>query len=163
MKRTDYTTQAGGAALGARLRRLSSAIDTDATRVYATLGIAFEQRWFGVLNQLALVGPMTVSELGVALRITHVSVSQTRDSLVKAGIVSSTPHDTDARKRTLSLTRQGRVLVDKLQPLWRAFDEAAMALNAEARDVVAALDRLDVALEEKSLHDRILERLPRGA
>lgn len=160
MPSSDYTTQAGGAALGGRLRRLSSAIDADAARVYAAFGVEFEQRWFGVLNQLSLHGPMTVSELGTALRITHVSVSQTRDSLAKAGIVQSAPHESDARKRTLSLTKSGAALVAKLRPLWDAFDEAARALDAEAGHVAAALDRLDAALDERSLFERIMARLP---
>lgn len=160
MTRSDYTTQAGGAALGARLRRLSSTIDADSARLYAAFGVEFEQRWFGVVNQLALNGPMTVSELGVALRITHVSVSQTRDSLTKAGLVQSAPHDSDARKRTLSLTRTGTALVARLQPLWKAFDDAARTLDAEAGHVASALDRLDAALDQRSMFDRIMERLP---
>src|SRR5688500_13916709 len=71
----DYPKSVGGVALGARLRRLSEAIDRDATRAYSSLGIKFEQRWFGVLNQLALNGPMSVSEIASALRITRASVS----------------------------------------------------------------------------------------
>ena len=159
MTRSDYTTQAGGAALGGRLRRLSAAMDADATRVYAALGIEFEQRWFGVLNQLAFHGPLTVSELSSALRITHVSVSQARDSLAKAGIVQATPHESDARKRSLSLTRKGQALVARLRPLWDAFDEAARALDAEAGHVAAALDRLDAALDAQPLYHRIMARL----
>ena len=160
MTRPDYTTQAGGAALGGRLRRLSSAIDADAARVYAAVGVDFEQRWFGVLNQLALNGAMTVSELGVALHITHVSVSQTRDSLARAGFVQSAPHESDARKRSLTLTRKGTALVAKLRPLWDAFDDAARQLDTEAGDVAAALDRLDAALDKRSMYDRIMASLP---
>src|SRR3990167_7377692 len=86
---TDYTRRVGGEAIAARLRRLSEALDGDTARVYAALGIDFEQRWFGVLNQIALSGPMTVGELAAVLRITHVSVSQTRRSLETAGILVS--------------------------------------------------------------------------
>ena len=117
VKAMDYTKRKGGAALGARLRRLSAAIDRDATRAYATVGIGFEQRWFGVLNQLALNGPMTVSELAAALRITRASVSQARQSLENAGIVGTEEHPSDARQRHLVLTPAGSKLIRRLKPL----------------------------------------------
>src|SRR3954468_12921385 len=124
VKTMDYPKRMGGAALGARLRRLSETIDRDATRVYLTAGIKFEQRWFGVLNQLALNGPMTVSELAAALRITRASVSQARQSLEEAGIVETEEHPTDARQRHLVVTKAGSKLIRRLRPLWQAMDSA---------------------------------------
>lgn len=152
----DYVAEMGGVALGARLRRLSAAIDTDAARIYAAMGIRFEQRWFGVLNQLALNGSMTVSDLARMLGISHASVSETRQSLEKAGLVLSSPDRQDSRRRTLSLSPSGEALVDRLRPLWRAFDEAARRLDAEAGEVTQALTRLEHALARQSLHDRIV-------
>ena len=104
----DYSRDKGGQALGARLRRLSERIDSDGTRIYAVRGVVFEQRWFGVLNQMIL---------------------------------------------------QGDALVERMTPLWAAFNEVAADLNEEAGDVVAALDRLDDALARKSMFDRISERI----
>lgn len=157
----DYSKSVGGAALGARLRRLSEAIDRDATRAYATVGIRFEQRWFGVLNQLAINGPMSVSEIATALRITRASVSQTRQSLEDGGLIAAEAHPLDARQRHLILTSAGSKLIRRLKPLWDAMNEAALELNAEAGNVVAALDRLDEALARQALFDRIMARLSR--
>ena len=86
----DYSRSKGGQALGARLRRLSERLDGDGTRIYAARGVAFEQRWFGILNQLILKGSSSVGELASTIRITHVSVSQACRSLEKAGIIRST-------------------------------------------------------------------------
>lgn len=155
----DYSRSSGGAALGARLRRLSDKIDADVARVYAALGIAFEQRWFGVINQLALNGPMSVGELAAVLRITHVSVSQTRRSLEKAGLVTAELDPLDARRRPLILTQAGRDLVARLAPLWAAFDNAARELDAEAGDVATALGRLDDALARAPIFDRIMAKV----
>lgn len=151
----DYSRGKGGQALGARLRRLSERIDGDSTRVYATLGETFEQRWFGVLDQMMLQGPTTVGRIAAAMRITHVSVSQTCRSLETAGIITAAPDPDDARRRTLSLTPDGEALTGRLKPLWAAFAAAAAELNAEAGNVVEALDRLDDALARRSLADRI--------
>ena len=155
----DYSRSRGGQALGARLRRLSERIDGDSARIYAARGLKFEQRWFGVLNQLTLTGPSSVSELARTLRITHVSVSQTCRSLEKAGIIHSTPDRKDARRRTLSLTVEGRDLIARMTPLWDAFIAAAAELNDEAGNPVAALNRLDDALARKSLFERINDLL----
>lgn len=155
----DYSRGKGGQALGARLRRLSERIDGDVGRIYAAQGMVFEQRWFGVLNQMILKGPTTVGEIAAAMRITHVSVSQSCRSLEKAGIIRSAPDLADARRRTLSLTPAGDALVEGLAPLWEAFKEVAAELNDEAGNVVAALDRLDDALARKSIFDRISDRI----
>lgn len=156
---SDFSRDHGGAAIGALLRRLSERIDGEVARVYAALGVDFEQRWFGVLNQLVQNGPMSVGELAAALRITHVSVSQTRQSLEKANLIETNADPADARRRRLSLTPAGSALAQRLAPLWQAFDEAALELDAEAGGVAAILGRLDDALERRSLFDRITQRV----
>lgn len=156
---SDYSRQAGGAALAARLRRLSERLDRDSSRVYAARGVQFEQRWFGLINQLVLNGPMFIGDIASALRITHVSVSQASRSLEAAGIVASTLSPEDARRRRLGLTDKGEALVTELAPLWAALNEVAEELNAEAGDIVRLLDRLDDALAERSLFDRVADRV----
>lgn len=145
-----------GATIGAQLRRLSERIDRDVGRVYAHLGITFEQRWFGVLNQIVQNGPMTVGDLATALRITHVSVSQSLRSLEAAGYVRALPDPRDARRRRQSLTDEGEALVARLTPLWLAMNREAEAINREADDVAARLDRLDQVLDRSSLYDRLI-------
>ncbi|SNS60206.1 MarR family winged helix-turn-helix transcriptional regulator [Sphingopyxis indica] len=155
----DFSRLAGAAALGARLRRLSERLDRDSARVYAACGIKFEQRRFGILNQIALNGPMTVGEIAATLQVTHVSVSQARRSLETEALVESLSYAQDARRRPIALTSRGRSLVAKLAPVWEALDECARALNAEAGNLVPLLDRLDDALEARSLFDRTQDRL----
>ena len=145
-----------GAAIGAQLRRLSERIDRDVGRVYAHLGITFEQRWFGVMKQIVQNGPMTVGDLAAALRITHVSVSQSLRSLEAAGYVLALPDPRDARRRRQSLTAEGEALVARLTPLWLAMNREAEATNREADDVAARLDRLDQALDRSSFYDRLI-------
>lgn len=158
----DYPRSRGGAAIGARLRRLSERIDGDAGRAYRAQGVVFEQRWFGLLNQLAAAGRLTVGELAERLGITHVSVSQARRSLEEAGLIEATVTPGDARSRSLALTPDGEALVERLTPLWAAFERAALELDAEAGQVVEALDRLEAAIARRSLFDRIADQLGAG-
>ena len=146
-------------AMGKQLRRLSDQIDQDAKRFYKTAGVHFEQRWFGVLNELVVNGPMTVKELAEALRITHASVSETRRSLEAANIIVAKADKSDGRQRILHLTAKGKRLVETMSPLWQALQAASVNLNEETRNVVAALNRLDAALARKSLYDRAMENL----
>jgi DNA-binding MarR family transcriptional regulator len=155
----DYPLTSGGGALGARLRRLSERIDRDAGRLYAQAGIPFEQRWYGVLNQLVLRGPLSVGELAQLLGITQASVSQTRQSLAAAGLIGWETDPADGRRRTLHLTPQGQALVARLVPLWAMLIATAAELDAEAGHVTAALDRLDQALDRRSLYERALTRM----
>lgn len=156
----DYPRSLGGAAVGARLRRLAERIDGDVARIYAEAGVEFEQRWFGVLNQLALNGPATVGELAAVLGITHASISQTRGSLEKVGLVKSQTDPDDARRRQLHLTRKGRQLVERLTPLWQMLELAAAKIVAEVDGLIESLDRLDDALNRRSLFERVVESAP---
>lgn len=159
---TDYTRKLGALAIGARLRRLSERIDEDAARIYGELGVAFEQRWWGVMEQLFEHGPASVGELARALGISHPSVSQTRRSLEQAGLIQATPDPRDARSRRLELSEHGRALYQRLAPVWAAMDAVAVELDREAADVVAALDRLDAALGRVSLYERIHRAMTRA-
>ena len=154
---TDYVASVRGVALGARLRRLSATIDADAARVYAAQGIPFEQRWFGVINQLAVNGAMSVSGLADALGISHPSVSEARKSLEKAGLVLSAPDQADSRRRVLTLSPAGATFVGQLRPTWDVFDQVARQLDAEAGEVTQALARLEQALARRSLYARIMD------
>ncbi|RED15117.1 MarR family winged helix-turn-helix transcriptional regulator [Parasphingopyxis lamellibrachiae] len=158
----DYPQSQGARAIGARLRRLSDAIDADAARAYSVLGVRFEQRWFGVMNQLLEREAATVGQLAEALGITHVSVSQTRQSLEKAGLVTAEADPSDARKRRLRLTAEGRDMAARLRPLWRAFDAAAEEVDADAGGIVARLSELEKALKQASMFERIMVHLDKA-
>lgn len=159
MTNVDYPRTARGAALGARLRRSSAAIDSDATRVYETLGIPFEQRWFGVLDALSQEETLTVNELAAFLGISHAAVSQTRQSLEQNGLIISLTDPADARRRKLGLSEVGYKLVKQLRPVWIALADVALDLDNEAGEITRRLDQLDAALARKSLYERVMLRL----
>lgn len=157
----DYPSRFGGAAIGARLRRLSDRIDREADGLYSEFGIDFEQRWFGVLNQLTLNKALSVSELAAALGVTHVAVSQTRAALLERGLIATADDPKDARRRVLTLSAAGRKLVTQLGPLWAALNDAARELDREAGNVAEALANLEAALEKRSLTARVRAKLGR--
>lgn len=155
----DYTFKYGSAAIGARLRRLSESIDEDAGRIYSESGIEIQQRWVGTLEQLAKGGAQSVSELAEALGIRHSSVSQTRRSLEEEGLIESEADPQDGRSRRLRLSNAGKRLVRRLEPLWDILNATSIELDAEAGQLIKALDRLDRALQRQSLYERVKAKL----
>jgi DNA-binding MarR family transcriptional regulator len=155
----DYPASQGGAAIGARLRRLSDRVDREADKLYAAFDVEFEQRWFGVVNQLAATKEMSVGELSAALGISHAAVSQTRTALLERGLIVAEDHPSDARRRVLALSAKGRKLVERLMPLWQALNSAAGELDREAGRPVEALARLEAALDKQSLAERVRAKL----
>lgn len=152
---SDFSRRSGSAAIGARLRRLSERIDRDAARLYEESGEIFEQRWYGVVQLLAQSDDLSVGELATALGVSHASISQVRDGLAQAGLITGTADKRNARLRRLRLTIRGRDVAARLAPLWAALNAAAEELDAEAQNALAAIDRLEHALERSSLYDRV--------
>lgn len=156
---SDFSKGSGAAAIGARLRRLSERIDRDAARLYQESGEAFEQRWYGVVQLLSRQDALSVGDLSAALGVSHASISQIRDGLAKAGLIAWEIDAKNARLRRLRLTPKGRDVAARLAPLWAALNAAAIALNDEAADALAAIERLEAALAGTSLYDRVRARL----
>ncbi len=155
----DFSRRSGAAAIGARLRRLSERIDRDAARLYRESGEIFEQRWYGVVRLLHDRDAQSVGALATTLGVSHASVSQIRDGLARAGLIAWDADPKNVRLRRLRLTPEGQALATRLAPLWSTLNAAAVELNAEADDALAALDRLEDAVDRKSLYDRARSRL----
>jgi DNA-binding MarR family transcriptional regulator len=157
---TYLSRPSSAAAIGARLRRLSERIDQDCARLYAEGGLRFEQRWFGVMNQLARHDSLSIKQLAEALRISHASISETRKSLLAAGLIESVPDPRDARSVRLCLSAAGRDLFERMAPVWETLEAVSEELDAEAGGLAEALDRLDQALDREPLYARARRRLP---
>ena len=150
----DVMRRFGAAAIGARLRRLTERIDDDCARIYKESGIQFEQRWLGLMNVLASQGPQSVGKLATMLGISHVSVSQSRKSLQKAGLILAETDAKDARTVHLRLSPKGERLFARVLPILEILMRVSVEANEEAGHALAALDRLDRALNRASLYDR---------
>jgi DNA-binding MarR family transcriptional regulator len=150
----DVTRELGAAAIGGRLRRLSERIDEDCSRIYAENGIDFEQRWLGFIHVLASEGPQAVGKLAVSLGISHASISETRQSLQKAGLIISETDRRDARSVQLSLSPAGRRLFARISPIVDILKRISVETNEEAGQPLAAIERLECAMNRMSLYDR---------
>ncbi|MET9467429.1 MarR family transcriptional regulator [Streptomyces sp. NPDC006544] len=142
------------------LRLLQASMDADIAEVYSAQQIdGLKPSYVRELLRLHACGPMTIAELAESVQRTHSALSQKVAAMRTAGWVQTVVGD-DARTRKVTLTDKARGVVDRLAAEWRATEAAVAELEAEIpyplSQVVADIER---ALERRSFHDRIAEKL----
>jgi DNA-binding MarR family transcriptional regulator/GNAT superfamily N-acetyltransferase len=150
----------GGLLLGSRLKRLSEALYGGVDEIYRAHGVSLSSRAFPILFLLRDDGPLGVTDLAARLGQSHPAVVQMSGKLLAAGLVARARHRGDERRRLLTLTRKGRALMARLEPVWRAIRGAVDALAAGAGgDFLLALGAVERGLVERDFAARIGEQL----
>jgi DNA-binding MarR family transcriptional regulator len=144
------------------LRLLQAAMDADIARIYAEAQISGLKPSF-VMEVLRLHarGPMTITELASSVQHTHSAVSQKVGAMRTAGWVRTTT-GTDARSKKVTLTAKARRIAGRLAAEWRATEAAIAELETEIPYPLSrVVADIEAALQRKSFHDRIAEKLAR--
>jgi DNA-binding MarR family transcriptional regulator len=134
-----------------RVSRVARRIDLAQRATFARYDL--DPAAFDVLATLRRSGaPFTLSagELMQSAMVTSGAITQRLDRLEARGLVRRGPHPGDGRVVLVSLTDQGRDLVDRVLPDHLATEERLLAaLSAEQRATLAGLLRtLDSALTD---------------
>ncbi|MFE7311865.1 MarR family winged helix-turn-helix transcriptional regulator [Streptomyces sp. NPDC057555] len=142
------------------LRLLQESMDAEIARVYAERRIeGLKPSFVRELLRLHACGPMTITALAESVGRTHSALSQKVAAMRAAGWVETVPGD-DARSKKVALTDKARGAIGRLAAEWRATEAALAEIEAEVpyplSRVVTDIER---ALERKSFHDRIAEKL----
>jgi DNA-binding MarR family transcriptional regulator len=141
------------------VRLLMDAMNADIARLYAEAGIDLKTSFVMELIRLHEEGPMTITALAESVQRTHSALSQKVAAMRAAGLVT-TAKGSDARSREVTLTPKAEALIDRLKAEWRATEAAMAELEAEIPYPLSrVVADLEAALERRSLHDRIAERL----
>ncbi|HEV8365637.1 MAG TPA: MarR family winged helix-turn-helix transcriptional regulator, partial [Gemmatimonadaceae bacterium] len=159
----DYVRHLGALVLDHRFRRLSENFLRTGEECYGALDLPFRARWASTYLLLEESGPLGITEIADALKLTHPAVIAITDEMRDAGILSSARDRDDARRRAVALTTKGRALSKKLHELWQAMAQAQRRRFTDAGcDIVAVLDAIDDGLMTQPLATDILSRV-RGA
>lgn len=142
------------------LRILLNEMDADIGRLYNEAGIAGVKSSFVMeLLRLNARGPMTITELAASVQRTHSGTSQKVAAMRKAGLVR-TATGADARSKKVILTAKAKRIVARLAAEWRATEAAVADIEAEIPYPLSrVVTDIDAALQRKSFHDRIAEKL----
>jgi DNA-binding MarR family transcriptional regulator len=141
-------------------RLLQAAMDADIARIYAEAQIdGLKPSFVMELIKLHARGPMTITELAESVQRTHSAMSQKVAAMRAAGLVRTTA-GADARSKKVTLTAKVRRIVDRLAAEWRATEAAVAEIEAEIPYPLSrVVTDIEEALQRKSFHDRIAERL----
>ncbi|MFI7638448.1 MarR family winged helix-turn-helix transcriptional regulator [Nonomuraea sp. NPDC049400] len=122
-----------------RLSRVTRLIDAELRRTFTAHGL--DSASFDVLATLRRSDPphrLTPAELMRASMVTSGAVTQRLDRLESRGLVTRTPSDVDGRGVYVTLTDEGRALIDGVLPDHLATEERVLsALPKEGRDALA--------------------------
>ncbi|TGB08358.1 MarR family transcriptional regulator [Streptomyces palmae] len=135
-------------------------MDADIARIYSEERIeGLRPSYVMELLRLHAHGPMTITELAESVDRTHSALSQKVAAMRAAGWVRTVVGE-DARSKKVTLTDKARGVIGRLAAEWRATEAALAELEAEIPYPLSrAVSDVERALERRSFHDRIAEKL----
>jgi DNA-binding MarR family transcriptional regulator len=162
--RMDLLRDFGAMTFASRLKRLGDRLKAEATKLYHVQGIEFNDSWFLVAFLLSRNEGLSVTDMADMLGISRAAVSQMYRAMERKGLLVVHTDDSDRRRRLLYLTEEGRVAVAALEPIWNAIGECTEELVASSgRDVLKAITDIERMLEQRSLFERVGDRLRQPA
>lgn len=146
--------------IGSKLRRLLEALDGDVQHIYEAAGLSFRPRFHPLVRVLLTCEPTTLRALSRTTGVSHSAVSQTIAEMVRAGLVQVQPSQLDRREREVRLTREGRELVRRCEPVWAAVSAAVEELDgALPQPLSETLDAVLASLAVQPFQRRIAHHL----
>lgn len=156
----DLLKQLGALAFATRLKRLAESLQRDASKIYHSLDVDFEARWFVVVYALSKKSPRSVTEIAEAVGLTHPAVNQIAGELARHKLITSRQDRKDERRRLLALSKKGRRMASDLQEIWDDIEEVTGSLIKDCGvDLLSGIEQIEISLAEKSIYSRVRERL----
>jgi len=132
-----------------RISRLAREIERRLEPVYAASGL--EPGWYDVLATLRRAGPpyrLHPADFAATLMLTSSGTTKRLDRLEAAGHITREPDPSDRRAVLITLTPQGRSLVDKASGKHMANEQRILSglTKAEQRQLAGLLRKLRITL-----------------
>lgn len=146
--------------LGSRLKRLSDTFMRDIKSVYKSLYIDFDPYHFPIFKTIHDEVSISTGDLSNLLQISQPAVTQFVNTLKKKELISIVPDKTDGRKKLISLSKKGKQLIERLQPIWKIMQEEVTAfIDREPTTFMDHIQLTERRQHEKSLYRRIMMRI----
>lgn len=150
----------GKAALGSRLRLLTSKVTEDATQIYELYNIDFSPKWFPVFFILSEDGEKTITEVAEEIGHSQPSVTKIIKEMAKSELVKDNLKSKDKRKNVVALTEKGIILAEKIIKVQCVDIELAIdgIMEKTTHNLWEAIAEWEFLLEQKSLLKRVKEQ-----
>lgn len=155
----DLVKNLGLLALGSRLKMLAELLYRDVSRVYKSLNLDFEPRFFLVFYVLINKKEIKITDLARETGLSQPAISQATESMEKKGLVKFIKDKNDERKKIVALSRKGQLLVPVLEKIWKDILSAHEDLSVSTEtDIIYVIGKIEDSLKQRSLYERILEK-----
>ena len=159
----DFFDELGELALGSRLKRVADRMGAQAAAIYEMQGFAIAPRFFPLTQLLLRHGNTSISDAAKRLGISQPAVSQICKQMQEHGWLDQTADPSDGRRRVMRLSAVGKKRAKAMRPMWDAVDDVAVDLCISTGvDLVRAISKLESALQERSISERVAENLAIG-
>lgn len=154
---TDLLKGLGYLAGASRFRRISEKLQQDGDKIYDESGITFKASWFSVYYVLAKTEtPLNILQIANQIDFSHITVKNILRELQKEDLVIIQPNPNDGRSKWVSLSKNGKVLLHQLQPLWHSFSMVLKEVFTSGHpDVLNILDRVDWEINHRPINVRV--------
>ena len=151
----DELKQLAEIGLGSRLKRLSDRFMQETSKIYQSHKLGFEPAWFSVTSFLRKNGRASIQDISDALNVSHPAVVQVVNQMTAKELIETGKDSRDKRKRMVKLTESGEKLFDSLKPVLNDIEDSVKEIiNSTGYDLLHVIDKIESALEEKSLFER---------
>ncbi len=146
----------GSSFLGLQLYQLLTVIDVQGSEMLSQMEVEVPSRVASSLMILKMNGPMSVTELGTALNMTHQLMAHRVQLLKELKLINTKPDPKDKRKQLFHLTAKGKKLTEQLETVTKQAENAYADLFEElGADLYDLLIKARKALLRNPLHQRI--------
>lgn len=158
MNNQDQLVQFQELALGSRLKRLSDHMMKEADKAYKALDIDFDPYHMPIYKLISEQDNLSIGEISELLNVTQPAVTQYINSLDQKKLIISKAGKNDKRKKKISLSKQGKIMLSKLIPVWNTFDQELKTLssNTKNKTLLEHISFIEKELSKESLSAKIL-------
>jgi len=155
----DSIKNLGLLALGSRLKILLENFNQDISKIYKANNLEFEPRFFLIYHILKNNKRLKITDLAKEIGLSQPSVSQITEAMSDRGLINFDKDKKDTRIKYVSLSAKGKKLIPILEVLWKDILSAHKELfNSIGIDIIYVIEKIENALKQKSLFDRISEK-----
>lgn len=152
----DVVRELGHLTLGTRLKRLGERLQSQTQRILDAHELQIQAAQFPFLAAIDRIGPLTVGEIAEAVGVTQPGATRALGQLEAEGLVEITQASDDQRRKSVTLTKQGKRLVEVgKRDVWPLIDAAVKETCRKlSGSLLEQLAGLEDGLADESLDRR---------
>jgi len=148
----------GELGLGSRLKRLSEYLMKETQTVYDYFKVDFDPYLFPVFKIISNKKGVTNTEIKNTLNLSQPAITQSINKLIKKDLVIIKNDVIDKRKKIVLLSKKGKLLTQKLKPLWVSIDIVIKDYTlASSCSLIEHLNTLEDKLNAQSFSKTIID------